>query len=738
MSCHQRLASRIAALLTALILAACSSGDQATSAAGDSNPDAGNTAPDTTDPSADTDRDDSADSDDSAPVETPLQMAFVRSPARSAQAASPLVLLHEFGLSSAQWAALIPLLNETRDVIAFDWRGHGASAKPLCCYQTVDFIADLSRALDAQGLQKVHLMGAGAGGFIAQHFAAQFPDRIDKLMLAGSDSTATDNPAYQSLFVQAGQLPATDEPAEPAFLQAYNAGNALPELSLQQLAQMQAQVPARVWPQLLANMAQQDATEQLASITAPTLLLWGGNDPVFGQPSRNRLRTGLLHEVGITDPAAGRFPVLAQMPAATAINQFLAPRGTLHASGEPAIITAAQIDQLTSNGIERLLLREVTGDADCDVEVRTITYQTTGGAGESTTATAGVAVPVGGNPVCNGPRPLVLYAHGSSANRNYNIVTSNEGFSGIAGAVFAARGYLVVAPNYAGYQDSWLDYHPYLNANAQADDMIDALRAARALLAGETRVSEKQLFLSGYSQGGHVAMATHRRMELHHADEFTVSASFPMSGPYSLEQTLRESLSGRNSEGASQLLPFIADSWQRAYGNLYASPADIYEAPYDQTASGLFPGELSASDTVRANLLPEHLLASQGAPWLLKGDYVAQVLADGEHPFRRAARLNTPLDWAPRAPMAMCGGGKDETVFFDNTYRARDAFRALGVEVPYFDFNDSSTLPSGRTNTLYLRFRSIYLFRRNLDGYHVALAPYCARLARDFFSKYLQ
>ena len=49
-------------------------------------------------------------------------------------------------------------------------------------------------------------------------------------------------------------------------------------------------------------------------------------------------------------------------------------------------------------------------------------------------------------------------------------------------ATFAAQGYIVVAPNYAGYDTSALAYHPYLNADQQSKDMIDALTAARSAL----------------------------------------------------------------------------------------------------------------------------------------------------------------------------------------------------------------------------------------------------------------
>ena len=83
-------------------------------------------------------------------------------------------------------------------------------------------------------------------------------------------------------------------------------------------------------------------------------------------------------------------------------------------------------------------------------------------------------------------------------------------------SVFAAQGYVVIAPNYAGYDTSSLTYHAYLNADQQSKDMIDALVAARNALpiaATPSTTDNGKLFITGYSQGGYVAMATHRALQ---------------------------------------------------------------------------------------------------------------------------------------------------------------------------------------------------------------------------------
>jgi poly(3-hydroxybutyrate) depolymerase len=127
---------------------------------------------------------------------------------------------------------------------------------------------------------------------------------------------------------------------------------------------------------------------------------------------------------------------------------------------------------------------------------------------------------------------------GTSPNKNYDISqlsganASSEGL--ILAALFAAEGYIVVAPNYAGYDTSTLSYHPYLVGAQQADEMMDVLTAARSALPvalAPTVTDDHRLFVTGYSQGGYVAMAATRAMQ---AAGETVTASAPMSGPYAI------------------------------------------------------------------------------------------------------------------------------------------------------------------------------------------------------------
>src|SRR6185437_12679033 len=165
---------------------------------------------------------------------------------------------------------------------------------------------------------------------------------------------------------------------------------------------------------------------------------------------------------------------------------------------------------------------------------------------------------------CTGARPIVLYAHGTSAEKSYDIAnlpgtTGNVNDEGVLlAAVFAAQGYIVVAPNYAGYDTSTLPYHPYLVAAQQSHDMMDALTAARSAFTVLGVNGGNKLFITGYSQGGYVALATLRAMQ---AAGQSVTAAAPMSGPYALSAFGDAIFMGQVNGSGVINFAFVADSY---------------------------------------------------------------------------------------------------------------------------------------------------------------------------------
>lgn len=344
------------------------------------------------------------------------------------------------------------------------------------------------------------------------------------------------------------------------------------------------------------------------------------------------------------------------------------------AATEVARFTARQIDDAVGRELD------LVGHAACDVTVIDLRYATVGVHGEPADASAVLLLP-GGEPGCGSGAPLLGWARGTETRRT---AAQAEQAAAVANsplaAFYAAKGYAVVATDYLGLGKSSYPFHPYLHAESEATAIVDALRAAR----GAARVREfplsDRILLGGYSQGGHAAMAAQRAIEQHHADEFDLVASAPMSGPYDLPRIVLDGWTGHPGAEplASILLSYMLVSYQRVYGSLYGRPEELFRQPYAGQVEGLFPGPLGVFDM--AGQPPFAGGADLDA--LRAPDFVRAVAQRDDHPFLVALRRNDLLTgWSPRTPTLLCGAQRDALVPFASTLRAAAAFKGAPVSV---------------------------------------------------------
>jgi alpha/beta superfamily hydrolase len=444
-------------------------------------------------------------------------------------------------------------------------------------------------------------------------------------------------------------------------------------------------------------------------------------------------------------------------------------------------------------------LFSLSGAPVCDILMYDIEYETVGGAGESTTASAALLVPTGLGANCTGARPIVLYAHGTTTDRNFNMANIQNTEVLTLAAQFASKGYIVVAPNYAGYDTSTLPYHPYLIADQESKDMIDALTAARTALPFASATFTKdsgQLFITGYSQGGYVAMATHRAMQ---AAGMTITAAAPMSGPYALAAFVDAVFYGEVNGDAPVSSTMLVTAYQKAYGDIYAGPGDVFESQYAPGIDSLLPTTTLRSQLYSEGKLPEFALFSStppapafaadtpatspanlaevfalgfGAGNLIQNNYRLNYLEDAQAnpdggwpavttgvaaakpalPWRRALALNDLRNWVPTAPVLLCGGDQDPLVFWLNTdlmqrYWAAHAPASARISVLDLDAAVSSNDPHANLKQEFAIARDLIAANAIAQGatdggrlavaeaYHALLvSPFCFAAVRSFFA----
>lgn len=475
-------------------------------------------------------------------------------------------------------------------------------------------------------------------------------------------------------------------------------------------------------------------------------------------------------------------------------------RGTLLQSPPALLSTVTAATLLTElNLASNAQLLALSGAPVCDMLMYDIEYETVGGANEPTTASAALMVPTGLGANCTGARPVVLYAHGTTTDRLFTMANLQNAETLSLAALFVSKGYIVVAPNYAGFDTSTLDYHPYLIADQQSKDMIDALAAARTALplASATLTKDNgQLFITGYSQGGYVAMATQRAMQ---AAGMSVTAAAPMSGPYALAAFVDAVFFGEVNGDAPVSSTLLLTAYQNAYGNIYADPADVFESQYADGIESLLPSTTPRSQLYAQGRLPEFALFSAtppapafaadtppttpanlaevfalgfGAGNLLQNSYRLSYLQDalanpdGGWPvqttgvaaatpglaWRQALKMNDLRDWVPNEPVLLCGGNMDPLVFWFNTelmqgYWAAHAPASAPISVLDLDSTASANDPYAGLKKDFAIAKALVaataVEQGATDGgalavaevYHTTLvAPFCFAAVKAFFA----
>lgn len=306
------------------------------------------------------------------------------------------------------------------------------------------------------------------------------------------------------------------------------------------------------------------------------------------------------------------------------------------------------------------------------VEVHKITYYTLNGRGDGLTLASGLlSFPV--DTVC--AFPLMNYNHGSLL---YDEVLSdfkakaNQHFVGVP---FAANGYVSVLPDYLGYGATPLDHpHPYIHAKSEATAVVDILRAAKTYCAARNILLNDELFLLGYSQGGHVTMAAHREIETLHSGEFTVTASAPCSGPYDMSGIMYDSIFYSQTTFSNPFfLAFGTLSYQYIYQDLYDHISEAFQPPWDTVIPRFLNRYHPESGLLDS--LPEPGVQMFQPP------YLAEVLSDSLHPMNVAIRDNNLYDWAPKAPVHLYYCTADEQIPYTNALFTASHMRSLGADV---------------------------------------------------------
>jgi hypothetical protein len=275
-------------------------------------------------------------------------------------------------------------------------------------------------------------------------------------------------------------------------------------------------------------------------------------------------------------------------------------------------------------------------------------------------------------PDISGPLPIISYQHGTQTKKaDAPSVTGTHPFA--VGS--ASTGYAVCVPDYLGLgsaqNESPQELHPFLHAKSLASAVIDMIRATRAACATNGWSCNSQLFLMGYSEGGYATMAAQREIEQHHQDEFAITASAPMAGPYDLSGTMVDTILSDGYHPSPAYLPYLLLAYNQVY-KIYPDICDVFVSPLNTIIPELFDG-CKMLDEINAELpaVPVQML---------RKDFLDDFLNQADHPLRQALRQNDLYNWKPKSLTTLYHSVADEQVPYENTRKAFETFRRAGAE----------------------------------------------------------
>jgi len=301
-----------------------------------------------------------------------------------------------------------------------------------------------------------------------------------------------------------------------------------------------------------------------------------------------------------------------------------------------------------------------------DVQIWKITYETLY-KGSNIVASGMAYIPLGDGEEFS----YLAFAHTTiAANNQAPSELSMADIQTFLYAAMASTGLITVVPDLIGFGSSRDIMHPYYVEEMSSLAVIDELRAVRELLNQEEISSDGELYLSGYSQGGYVAMATHKYIEEHDIEYFDLKASFTSSGGYDMKG-VRDFFFDQEIYQHPYFMAYIAESYRTYYDYDTTWASQIFNEPYDHIVVGLFNGITAGAqintrlnDTIAILIAPEFL-----------SDPDSGVFSE----FSQLFEQNSLLDWIPEISMHLYHGNADITVPYQNTVDTYGAFLASGV-----------------------------------------------------------
>jgi hypothetical protein len=271
-------------------------------------------------------------------------------------------------------------------------------------------------------------------------------------------------------------------------------------------------------------------------------------------------------------------------------------------------------------------------------------------------------------------------------------------------ALLATKGYAVVDADFVGFGVTYQLVHPYLDKTATARAVADMGRLARPFLEanGYTFLTDN-IYIFGYSQGGHAATAVQEFIESHpdYYADLPLTKVFCGGGPYDPKVTY-------DIAKETDVISYPAVVPMFLQGTIYANDLNdpILELPI--TEADFLSAEMMKDDRYKlwlnskaytmdqVNLLMKDIGCGKFSTILRPEALGGEEYAPNKILFAKLSE-NATTTYCPKTPMYIFHSTGDDVVAFANAEMLQKAFRERGADESRitYDFGDYGVHRSG-------------------------------------------
>jgi len=193
-----------------------------------------------------------------------------------------LVLIHGLGASAERWNKVIPMFAKQFRVVVPDLIGFGYSDKPLVDYTPEFFLDFLEKFFMASNIDRPNIIGSSLGGQLSAEYASLHSQNIEKLVLVSPAGAMKQSTPALDAYIMAALYP-NDQSAKNAFEMMEASGEDVEDKIVNGFVERMRLPNAKLafMSTVLGLKNSELITTKLPSISVPTLIIWGSNDPVI-------------------------------------------------------------------------------------------------------------------------------------------------------------------------------------------------------------------------------------------------------------------------------------------------------------------------------------------------------------------------------------------------------------------------------------------------------------------------